>query len=326
MKEAEVLTKEFGPSGREKRIRDRIIDLIKDHVDGYRVDRVGNLIAWKGEGGDPVAFVAHMDEIGIVITNEIEEGFYRIEPVGGMSPYTALGKRFVLEDGTVGVVGIEHETIEDAKKNLSNLSFDHLYLDTFGKKVKIGTFGVFDSKYIESGKLMISKAMDDRIGCAILVRLVRELEKPARKFYVAFSIQEEIGLVGASVLAYPLDAKEAIAVDVTDSADTPKAFKRHAMKLGKGPAIKIKDWASISDKRIVDRFIEIAEERGIPHQLEVLTFGGTDAAALMKTREGIPSATISIPTRYIHSPNEVVHSDDVENAVRLLSEYIQRAG
>jgi putative aminopeptidase FrvX len=319
-----TLTETFGPSGREDEIRKKIIDLIKDHVDGYEIDKVGNLVAWKGDGGKPIVFVAHMDEIGIAITNEIEKGFYRIEPIGGLSPYTALGKRFVLEDGTIGIVGMEHETLEEYKKNISNLNFDHLYLDTMGKKVSIGTFGVFESRYHSDGNLMVSKAMDDRIGVAALVELAKRIENPKRKFYIAFSIQEEVGLVGSSVVAYPLDVEEAVAVDVTDSADTPKSFKRHAMKLGKGPAIKIKDRMSISDKRIVDKLIEIAEREKIPYQMEVLTLGGTDAAALMRTREGIPSATVSIPTRYIHTPNEIVHKKDFENTVRLLIEYVQK--
>jgi len=323
METIKTLTESFGPSGREEKVREILVEMIKDHVDGYEIDKVGNLIAWKGNGGEPVVFVAHMDEIGIVVTNEIREGFYRIEPVGGVSPYTALNRRYVLEDGTVGVVGMETETMQDAKKNITNLSFDSLYLDTFGKKVNIGTFGVYNSYFYQNGNYLVSKAMDDRISCAVLVEMVRRFEEPKRKFYIAFSIQEEVGLVGSSVLAYPLDVQEAIAIDVTDSADSPKSFKRHPMVIGKGPAIKIKDRYSISDKRIVDKLMKVAEDKGIPYQLEVLTFGGTDAAALMRTREGIPSATVSIPTRYIHTPNEVVGKEDVENTVRLLIEYVQ---
>ncbi len=317
------LTEIFSPSGREKSVREALIEMIKDHVDGYEIDKVGNLIAWKGSGGRPVMFVAHMDEIGIVVTNKIKDGFYRIEPVGGLSPYTAANKRFLFENGIVGVVHYEGKTLEELKKNLGNLTYDKLYVDTFNIELPLGSFGVYDSKFENFGDFWVSKAMDDRIGCAVLVELVRRLENPKRKVYVGFSIQEEVGLCGASVIAYPYDVEESIAVDVTDSADTPKAIKRHSMVLGKGPAIKIKDRASISDKRLVDRLVEIAENNGIPYQLEVLTFGGTDAAALMKTREGIPSATVSIPTRYIHTPNEVVHKGDVENTVRLLLEYVQ---
>ena len=317
------LTETFGPSGREDEVRKRILKALEGHVDGYNADNVGNLVAWKGEGGRPVMLVAHMDEIGLVVTHDMGKGFYRVEPVGGLSPYTALSRRFVFENGVVGVVSLEGESLEERKKNLSKLSFDHLYLDAFGKELDVGTFGVFDSGYEETDEYMVSKAMDDRVGCAILVDVARRLEKPSRKVYFAFSIQEEVGLVGASVVAYPVEVEEAIAVDVTDSGDTPKGIKRHAMVLGKGPAIKIKDRASISDSRIVNRLKELARSRGIPHQLEVLTFGGTDAAALMRTRSGVPSATLSIPTRYIHTPSEVVHKEDYENAVKLLLEYVR---
>ncbi len=318
-----ALTESFGPSGRESKVRELLIELIKDPVHGYEVDKVGNLIAWKGEGGKPIIFVAHMDEIGIVVTNKIKNGFYRIEPVGGVSPYVALSSRFVLEDGTIAVVGYEHETAEEAKKNLSNLTFDHLYLDTLGKDIELGTFGVYNRGFHKNGDLWISKAMDDRIGCAVLVELVRRVEKPKRKFYVAFSIQEEVGLVGASVIAYPYDVEEAIAIDVTDSADVPKGFKRHSMVLGEGPAIKIRDKISISDRRIVEKMVEVSKKNDIPYQMEVLTMGGTDAGALMKTKGGIPSATVSIPTRYIHTPGEVVSAKDVDNTVKMLLEYIQ---
>ncbi len=315
------LTEAHGPSGREDSTRKLIIDLIKDHVEGYEIDKVGNLIAWKGKG-DPIVLDAHMDEIGIVVTNEIKEGFYRIEPVGGLSPYVALSRRFVFENGVIGVVGLEGETIDERKKNVSNLTFDNLYLDTFGEKLEIGSFGVYESSYVERGKLASSKAMDDRVGCAILVEVAKRLERPKRKVYFAFSIQEEIGLVGASVLAYPLDVIEAIAVDVTDSGDTPKALKRHSMVLGKGPALKVKDRASISDRKILEKLKKIAQENSIPYQMEVLTIGGTDAAALMRTKSGIPSATVSIPTRYIHTPVETIHLDDFENTVRLLVSYL----
>ncbi len=318
-----TLTEIFGPSGREREVREKLIDMLKDHVDSYKVDKVGNLITSKGSGDRALILVAHMDEIGVVVTHDIGNGFYRIEPVGGMSPYIALSKRFVFENGVVGVVGMEGETLEERKKNVSELSFDHLYLDTFGEKLEIGSFGVFVSSYTETDDFVISKAMDDRIGCAVLVEVARRLNNPKRKVYFAFSVQEEVGLVGASVIAYPVDVEEAIAVDVTDSGDTPKGIKRHAMVLGKGPAIKVKDRASISDRRIVEKMRKIAEDRNIPYQLEVLTFGGTDAAVLMRTKAGIPSATLSIPTRYIHTPTEVVHKGDFENAVRLLMEYIE---
>jgi len=159
--------------------------------------------------------------------------------------------------------------------------------------------------------------MDDRIGCAIIIEVFKK-SNPYYTLYGTFSIQEEIGLVGASVVAFNIKPDLAIAVDVTAHSDTPKGPKRMSLELGKGPAIKIKDSASISDRRIVEKLKNIAERNNIPYQIEILLRGGTNAAALQRTGEGIPAGTLSIPTRYVHSPHEMVDIKDVENAVKIL--------
>ncbi len=323
------LTETFGPSGREDEIRNVILEEIKDHVDGYKVDKVGNILAWKGQGEKKILLDAHMDEIGVVVTNIDENGFLRIEPVGGVSPYTIFKKRIKFEK-TAGVVGMEGETTDEIEKNLSKLSFDKLYVDIGAKNreeaekiVPIGSFGVYDSYFMEVGGRYVSKAMDDRIGCAVIIEVLKRVKSPNVTIFASFSVQEEVGLVGASVVAYDVMPDEAIAVDVTDSADTPKAIKRHPMVLGKGPALKVMDKASISDRNILERLINTAEKRGIPYQMEVLIFGGTNAAVLQRTRYGIPSATVSIPTRYLHTPSEMVEPSDIDGTVELLVAYLE---
>jgi len=323
------LTETFGPSGREDEIRNVILEEIKDHVDGYKVDKVGNILAWKGQGEKKILLDAHMDEIGVVVTNIDENGFLRIEPVGGVSPYTIFKKRIKFEK-TAGVVGMEGETTDEIEKNLSKLSFDKLYVDIGAKNreeaekiVPIGSFGVYDSYFMEVGGRYVSKAMDDRIGCAVIIEVLERVKSPNVTIFASFSVQEEVGLVGASVVAYDVMPDEAIAVDVTDSADTPKAIKRHPMVLGKGPALKVMDKASISDRNILERLINTAEKRGIPYQMEVLIFGGTNAAVLQRTRYGIPSATVSIPTRYLHTPSEMVEPSDIDGTVELLVAYLE---
>jgi len=323
------LTEAFGPSGREDEIRNLILEEIKDHVDGYKVDKVGNILAWKGQGERKVLLDAHMDEIGVVVTNIDENGFLRIEPVGGVSPYTIFRKRIRFERVT-GVVGIEGETPDEIEKNLSKMSFDKLYVDIGAKNreeaeklAPIGSFGVYDSHFVEVSGRFVSKAMDDRIGCAVIVEVLKRVKNSDITLFASFSVQEEVGLVGASVVAYDIMPDEAIAVDVTDSADTPKAIKRHPMVLGKGPAIKVMDKASISDKNILEKLINTAEKKGIPYQMEVLIFGGTNAAVLQRTRYGIPSATVSIPTRYLHTPSEMIEPSDVEGTIELLASYLE---
>ncbi|HCZ06561.1 MAG TPA: aminopeptidase [Thermotogae bacterium] len=330
-----VLTETNSTSGREEAVRNKILGFLSPYVDGHRVDRLGNLIVWKkGRSGKKILLDAHMDEIGVVVTHIDDRGFLRIEMVGGMDPRNLLGSRirFLNEEGTCGVVGVEGETQEELKQNLEKLSFDRIYVDIGAyskeeamKRINIGTFGVYDSHFENFGNVCISKAMDDRVGCAVLIKLFESLKETEHSIYGVFSVQEEVGLVGASVAAYEIDPDIAIALDVTGAFDTPKAHKRMGMKLGAGPAMKVMDQASISDRRLLNKLVETAEKHGIPYQMEVLVFGGTDAAGYQKTKSGIPSATVSIPTRYIHTPHEMVDIRDVENTVKLLNHFCQEA-
>jgi len=319
------LTESYGPSGREEEVQKVVLKHLEGHIDGYKYDPVGNLLVWKrGKEDKEILFDAHIDEIGLVVTNIDDKGFLRVEPVGGVSPYTYVGHRVKFPKAT-GVVYYEGETPDEQKKNLSSLSFDVLFVDIGAsdrreaeKLVSIGTFGVYDSYFYKNGNFLTSKSMDDRIGCAVLVEVFKNLKDPKHTVIGSFSVQEEIGLVGASVSAYSFSPQVCIAVDVTDSADHPKGLKRHSMALGKGPAIKIKDKMSISHRHVVEMLEQAAQKANVPYQKEVLTFGGTNAATLQRTKEGIPSATLSIPTRYLHSPSETVSLSDVEGAVELL--------
>jgi len=324
-----TLTEVSSPSGREDTIAEKILEVLDGNFDGYRRDRLGNLIIWKkGKNGKKILLDAHMDEIGVVVTNVDENGFLRIEGVGGVNPYTLIGSRINFS-GVIGVVGVEGESQKDSRENIRNLSFDVMFVDIGAKnrdealsKVKIGSFGTYDSKFQDLGDRLISKAMDDRIGCAIMVQLLKELKQPLNDLYCVFAVQEELGLVGATVAGYDIEPDVAIAIDVTGHGDTPKAIKRISMKLGNGPALKVMDGYSISDRKILELLENIAEKENIPHQLEVLPFGGTDAAAYQRLKAGVPSATVSIVTRYIHSPNEMVDYNDVVSTVELLKNFV----
>ncbi|MBM7559480.1 M42 family metallopeptidase [Marinitoga litoralis] len=319
------LTEVNSPSGREHAIRDVIIDEIKDYVDEYKIDRLGNLIAFKkGENDKTILFDAHMDEIGLVVTHITENGFLRVEPVGGVNPRVLIGTK-VQFNGYVGVVGFEGETMEEYSKNMNNINFDILYVDLgvdskeeAEKIAPIGTFGTYYSHFNDLGEKVVSKALDDRIGCAIMIEAIKRIEKPKNNLIFAFTVQEEVGLIGATVAGYNYDIDMAIALDVTASADTPKAFKRMSMKLNEGPCIKIKDGYTVSDKFVVDTLKNVAKENNIKYQMEVLLFGGTNAGGYQTTKSGIPSGTISIPTRYIHTPHEMVSINDVEESVRFV--------
>ncbi|ABV34031.1 MULTISPECIES: M42 family metallopeptidase [Pseudothermotoga] len=325
------LTEAYGPSGREEEVHKIILEELEGFIDGYKFDNVGNLLVWKtGSSGKKVLFDAHADEIGLVVTNVDERGFLRVESVGGVPAHSYVGHRVKFPEAT-GIVYVEGETFEEQKKNYSNLNLDVMFVDIGAKDrdeaqklVPIGSFGVYDSYMYRNNDLLVGKAMDDRIGCAVIVEMFKRIKKPVNTIIGSFSVQEEVGLIGASVAAYSISPDVCIAIDVTDSSDYPKSFKRHSMVLRKGPAVKVKDRASISNRKIVDRLVEIAQKENIPYQMEVLVFGGTNASVLQRTKAGIPSATVSIPTRYVHSPSETLSLTDVEYTIQLLMSYAEK--
>jgi endoglucanase len=182
----------------------------------------------------------------------------------------------------------------------------------------VGDVAAFDRPFTELGNRLVAKSMDDRVGVLVAIEALRALKSSPHDVYFVFTTQEEVGSRGAGTSAYGIDPDLGIAVDVTSTADTPDAFKME-MVLGGGPCIKFKDSGAISDPRVVQWMIRTAEKGRIPYQREVLLFGGTDASNIQRTRAGVPSGCISIPTRYVHSPSEMVDYTDVQNSVKLLT-------
>ncbi|MCD6238712.1 MAG: M42 family peptidase [Thermotoga sp.] len=325
------LTGIFSPSGREERIREAILGEVKPYVDEYEVDKLGNLIVHKKGRGKKILLDAHMDEVGFVVTYIDDKGFLRIEPVGGVNPLTLLYKRVQFESGTIGTVGIEGKTAKELKENYKNVTFDNIYVDigvTSRKqaenKVKRGMFGGYMTEFAVLGDRLVAKSMDDRIGCAIIIQTLKELDMSPNDIYAVFAIQEEVGLIGATVSAYGIEPDMGIALDVTGWGDTPGGMKRVAMTLGKGPAIKVKDHYMIASKTVVDLLVKTAEESKIPYQMEVLVYGGTDGAMIQRTKKGVPTGVISIPCRYVHTQSEIVDYNDVLNTVKLLRSVLKK--
>jgi len=324
------LVESYGPSGTEEQIRDVIRAEVEPLVDDLRVDAMGSLIAHvEGNGsgtdeGHRLLLDAHLDEIGVMVTYIDEDGFARFTSIGGVSPLTCIGSRVAFEDGRVGVIHVDQKR-EDASKVPK---LDQLYIDVGATSrddcpVKIGEPAVFTRPFVAQGSRLISKAMDDRIGCAVLIELLRRLDGTPHDLYVVFAVQEEVGLRGARTSAFGIEPDMAIAVDVTGTGDTPEA-KPMAVKLGAGPAVKVKDSGMIAHPKVRQLLVDRAEEADIPYQLEVLERGTTDAAAVQLVRAGVPAGCLSIPCRYVHSPSEMVDEADVENGVRLLLEVLQK--
>jgi tetrahedral aminopeptidase len=309
-----------GPSGYESLVRAAILSEVEPFANEVRVDSLGNLIAVKG-GGDPggkkIMLSAHMDEIGIIATHIDEKGFVRFIPLGGVSRYYCLGGRVRFLDGPLGVIGIEYQEDQNRTPAFENMFVDVGASSRESCPIRVGDVAIFDRPFSEVGSRLVAKAMDDRIGVALLVEVLRQLQDCPHQVFFVFSVQEEVGLRGATTAAFGLDPDIGIAVDVTRSGDTPKGV-RMEMGLGKGPAIKVRDSGMFSDPRVVDWMVQTARREGLPYQMEVLEAGTTDARAIQLTRAGVPSGCISIPCRYIHSPSEMVDLNDVQNGVRLL--------
>lgn len=313
-----------GPSGYETQIRNAVRAEVAAYADEITVDALGNLTARLGEkadGGLKIMLAAHIDEIGVITTHIDERGFVRFAPVGGLRPHTCLGGRVLFLNGARGVIGAER-----LANPIQAPGFEQMYIDlgvTNRKEcpVKVGDMAVFDRPFVDFGKRLVSKALDDRVGAAILIETLKQLHQETKRtpheIYFVFSVQEEVGDGGARTAAYRIDPEIGLAVDVTAVGDTPKGLTME-VALGKGPAIKVRDQNLLSDPRIVDWMVKTAEKSGVPYQMEILERGWTDASAIQLTRAGVPAGCLSIPCRYVHSPSEMVDFQDVQDAVRLL--------
>lgn len=314
----ESLVKIYSPSSDEKNIRDFIKHEIEDYVDSIEVDPLGNLIARKKGNGKKIMVAAHMDQIGLMVVDIDDKGFLRFTNVGGISPFVSLGQKVVFENGTVGVVYAE------PMENMEKLKLEHMFIDIGAMtkdeaemKVKIGDICVYETEFYENENVIISKCLDDRVGCYIMIEAIKSISNTNNDVYFTFTVQEEVGLRGARTSAYKINPDIGIALDVTGSGDTPKA-KRFAVGLGKGTAIKIKDNSILCHPKVKQLMIDVAKVNNIPYQLEILEYGGTDSGAIHLTREGVPSGVISVPTRYVHTLTEMASKQDVNSSISLL--------
>lgn len=318
------LTRAFGPSGNEDRVAEIIMEEIKPYVDEVRRDRLGNVIALKkGNGKGKIMMAAHMDQIGLMITEVEKEGFLRFVNVGGVSPHVILGHNVIFANGTTGVISME------GKKKITELRLGDMYIDIGAaskeeavKSVKIGDFGVFASNFVVNGDSVSSGAMDNRVSCYIQIEAAKRMKQAEYDAYFVFTVQEETFQSGAATSAYTIEPDAAIVVDVTATGDTPNC-PRMAVKLGNGAAIKIMDRGMITHPMMKKFLEETAIKHNIKFQFEVLEFGGTDGMEIHVSKAGVPTGVLSIPTRYIHTPTEMISLSDVENVIELLVKAIE---
>lgn len=328
------LTEEIGISGNEKSIRHIIEKEIAGYCTSVKVDRLGNLIAYK-KGTDAtlrkkLMLSAHMDEVGLMITNITDSGFIKFKPVGGIDPRILLSKRVCIGKQKVpGVIGIKAIHLQKPAERKNAVKIEHMYIDIGVKskeeaqqKVSLGDAIGFYSQYIPFGNNFIkAKALDDRVGCAVLI----EMLKNAYPFdlYACFTVQEEVGLRGSKVCAYNIAPDMALVVEGTTCADVPGVKEHlHATTMGEGAAISIMDRASYSDKKLSRLLYNLAKEKDIKVQYKRTTFGGNDAGAIHISRGGVPTGVISVPCRYIHSPVSVMNLEDYKHCEKLVHMFL----
>lgn len=309
------LTSCYGPSGCEEKIAELIKLEICDLADEVYTDALGNLVARKKGSGKKVMFAAHMDEIGIVVTFIDDKGFLRFADVGGLYLRNLLNRRVIFENGVIGTIGTEEDN-QDRKMAKMFIDIGATSKEDAEKMVSVGDMAVFMGELFTQNGKIVSKALDNRVGCYCLIEAMKKV-KGENDLYFCFTTQEEVGLRGARTAAFKIEPEYALSVDVTDIGDTPKCPKM-AVRLGEGAAIKIMDYSVISSPEVREKLIEVAESRKIKYQREIMMEGGTDAGVIHFTKGGVKTGGISIPTRYIHSPSEMIDENDLTACIDLL--------
>ena len=324
----EILSNASGVSGDEGAIREIVLELVKPLADDFRIDALGNLLITKrGKGSNlpKVMLAAHMDEIGFMITSDEGKGYYRFEVVGGVDERQLAGKPvWVGQKQLPGVIGVKPIHLTKAAERKNTIKIDSLRIDLGpgnSKKVIIGDWATFATKFQRIGPSLRGKAMDDRMGVATLVTLFQNAPENI-DLLAAFTVQEEVGLRGARVAGYALKPDMAFAIDCTPAMDMPvwdgSENTLYRSKLDDGPAIYVADGATLSDPRLVTLLQNVGDTYNIPYQIRQPGSGGTDAGSIHKQRDGIPSISVSVPTRYTHTAASIVRLNDWKNSVALL--------
>lgn len=343
----EELSLLFGPSGCEGEVADWLTRRLAGRCDGLTRDRMGNVIA-RIRTGDAAAsdrrrvmLSAHMDEVGVMLTEICEDGLLRFDTVGGILSSVLEGRKVTLGDESNRLSGvIASKAIHHKKKSERNdaAPVDQMYIDVGAESreeaeryVSVGDFGVFDSEFYRFGKdgnLMKGKALDDRMGCAALLEIMRSLTErrptQALDLFFCFTVREEIGLSGARVAAQAIAPDVAIVLESTAIADLPEVAESKRVASVGGAVISVMDRATIYDRALVELALRIAKEQGIPAQIKKYVSGGNDAGSIHKSGTGVRALAISVPTRYLHSPSCVASVADYR-AVRDLTEAMLRA-
>ncbi|MFK9091230.1 M42 family metallopeptidase [Bacillus salipaludis] len=336
------LTDARGIPGNEREVREVMKKYIEPFADEMTTDGLGSLIAKKiGKAGGPKIMVAgHLDEVGFMITQIDDKGFLRFQPVGGWWGQVMLAQRvtIVTRKGDVtGIIGSKPPHVLSAEARKKPVEIKDMFIDIgASSREEASEWGVrpgdmvvpyFEFTVMNNEKMLLAKAWDNRIGCAIAIDVLKQLKdvEHPNEVYGVGAVQEEVGLRGAKTATYKIQPDIGFAVDVGIAGDTPGISEKEALsKMGKGPQVVVYDASMVAHKGLRDLVTDTADELNIPYQFESIPGGGTDAGSIHLTHNGVPALAITIATRYIHSHAAMLHRDDYENAVKLIVEVIKR--
>ena len=334
----------FGPSGCEDNVRDLIHGKINGKTDNIKVDNMGNLIASFNAGDDSAGslmIAAHMDEVGFMIIDIDDDGYLKFGLIGGIDPRVLCGRRVVVGDETTlihGVISSKPIHLLNDSERSEATPVKSMYIDIGAKDkeeaekyVSIGSFGTFDSEYLRFGKddcMLKSKAIDDRIGCALMCDIIEMLSEEKIKLnydiHFAFTVREEIGFSGAATAAYTVDPDKAIILEATAIADIADVDdNKKVANIGQGGVISLVDNSTIYDREFINFAIDTAEKNNIKYQIKRYVSGGNDAGAIQRTKAGVKVLALSAPCRYLHTASNVIDMNDYDSMKDLLYQIIK---
>jgi len=326
------LSEAHGPTGYEDSVGQIMKTEMKKYSDKVEVDRMGNVIAKKGSGSPVYMIAAHMDEIGFIVKYIDEKGYIWFITMGGFFEPTIYHARVVVHSdrGPVfGVIGGKPIHLMEEEERKKPLQFKKLFIDVgCSNKKEVESLGIhagtpvtFSRSCVQIKDYITGKALDNRVGCCVMIEILKKLKKFKGTIYCVATVQEELGLKGAGVSAFRIKPDFAIAIDVSLGGQAGVEEKDADLVCGKGPAVAYIEAGGrglVADPQMNKWMIAAAKKNKIPYQIDVGWAGMTDAAIISTTGEGIPTTSIGVPTKYIHSPVEMVHKKDLENTVKLI--------
>jgi putative aminopeptidase FrvX len=327
-----------GVPGREEQQREIAREELEALTDEVRTDPLGSVVGTKkGRDDVRVLVAAHTDEIGFLVSHVDEQGFLRLQTLGGHDPANMVSQRVLVTtaNGTAlkGALQPARKPPHlDPNRDQKLPGADEFFVDLgmgaeeVKRTVHIGDYVTMDRTLEQVGDNYLGKAMDDRIGVFVMLEALRALKGHEATIHVVATSQEEVGLRGAAASGSALEPTVVVALDITLATDIPGSGSESIItRLGQGAAIKIMDSSLICNPKLVEHFRQIAEREEISHQMEILPRGGTDAGGIQRLHGGIPAITLSIPCRYVHTPNEMVSASDVQACIDLLARYLEEA-